>query len=83
MPRPRTSPQQIDRAIRLSALLVAARQQAPMSQEALARQADVSLDTLRRFEQEHTVSPSFFFVAALASSLDLSLDDVAEATRRR
>jgi transcriptional regulator with XRE-family HTH domain len=48
-----------------------------LSQEQLARQAEVSVDTLRRIEQHRTAAPSFFLVAALAARLQLSLDELA------
>jgi UDP-N-acetylmuramyl pentapeptide synthase len=39
--------------------------------------AEVRLDTLRKIERGVVASPNFFFVAAVALELGLSLDDVA------
>jgi transcriptional regulator with XRE-family HTH domain len=80
MGRPRTDDRQRLRAQRLGRLLAASREQQGLSQEQLAQSADVSLDTLRKVEQHRIAGPSFFIVAALASPLDLSLDDLSTAT---
>lgn len=80
MARPRIDERQRTRAQRLGRLLADSRQQLSLSQEQLARSADVSVDTLRSVEQHRTVAPSFFLVAALASPLDLSLDELAKNT---
>jgi transcriptional regulator with XRE-family HTH domain len=77
MGRPRVDDSQRARAQRLGRRLTQSREQRNLSQEQLARQADVSIDTLRSVEQHRTAAPSFFFVAALASSLHLSLDELA------
>lgn len=78
MGRPRADEHQRARAQRLGRLLAETREQLSLSQEQLARIADVSVDTLRTVEQYRTVAPSFFLVAALANPLDLSLDELAK-----
>lgn len=80
MGRPRVDERQRARAQRLGRLLADSRQQQNFSQEHLARSAKVSVDTLRGIEQHRTAAPSFFLVAALAGPLDLSLDELAQAT---
>jgi transcriptional regulator with XRE-family HTH domain len=79
MGRPRIDEYQRARAQRLGRRLAERREQQSLSQEQLARSADVSVDTLRSVEQHRSVAPSFFFVAAIAGPLDLSLDDLAKA----
>ena len=80
MGRPKADEHQRERAQRLGRLLAETREQLSLSQEQLARSADVSVDTLRRVEQHRTVAPSFFLVAALANPLDISLDELAKTT---
>lgn len=79
MGRPRVNEHQRARAQRLGRLLANSREQRSLSQEQLARSAEVSVDTLRSVEQHRTTAPSFFLVAALADPLDLSLDELAKA----
>jgi transcriptional regulator with XRE-family HTH domain len=83
MARPRIDGGQRRRAERLGRLLANSRARKKLSQEQLARSADVSVDTLRRLEQHRTVDPSFFLIAALAAPLDLSLDQIAGDTGDR
>lgn len=78
MGRPRIEEHQRARAQRLGRLLADSRQQLSLSQEQLARGAEVSVDTLRSVEQHRISAPSFFLVAALAGPLDLSLDELAK-----
>jgi len=47
-----------------------------LSQQALGRLAAVDLDTLRRVEQGRVASPGFFFVGAVARTLNVPLDEV-------
>jgi len=47
------------------------------SAAAVALQAGISLDTLRKIERGAIASPAFFTVAALARALELSLDELA------
>ncbi|MEU5553730.1 MULTISPECIES: helix-turn-helix domain-containing protein [unclassified Micromonospora] len=47
------------------------------SAAAVALQAGISLDTLRKIERGAIASPAYFTVAALARVLGLSLDDLA------
>jgi transcriptional regulator with XRE-family HTH domain len=79
MGRPRVDDRQRARAQRLGRRLTDSREQRNLSQEQLAREADVSIDTLRSVEQHRTAAPSFFLVAALAAPLQLSLDELARA----
>ena len=48
-----------------------------LSAERLARDADVSVDTVRRIERGLIPNPGFFTVAALARVLGITLDDLA------
>lgn len=80
MGRPRIDNHQRVRAQRLGRVLANSREQRSLSQEQLARSAEVSVDTLRSVEQHRTTSPSFFLIAALAAPLDLSLDEIAKRT---
>lgn len=79
MARPSIDQHQRDRAQRLAGQLAASRERQGLSQEQLARSADVPLDTLRKVEQHRIAGPSFFLVAALARPLDVSLDELATA----
>lgn len=47
------------------------------SAAAVALQAGISLDTLRKIERGAIAAPSFFTLAALARVLGLSLDELA------
>ena len=78
MPRRKLDARQRARAQRLGSFLAESRVASGLSQEGLARSADVSVDTLRSVEQHRTSEPSFFLIAALAHPLDLSLDRVAK-----
>jgi transcriptional regulator with XRE-family HTH domain len=76
MGRPQVDERERERAERLGRLLADRRRQQSLSQAELARRARVSLDTLRSVEQHRIAAPSFYLVAALAGSLDLSLDQL-------
>ncbi len=80
MARPPVDERQRARAQRLGRVLARARKQQSLSQVQLALSAEVSVDTLRSVEQHRIAAPSFFLVAALVGPLDLSLDELAEAT---
>jgi transcriptional regulator with XRE-family HTH domain len=82
MGRPRLDDRQRARAERLGRLLADKREQQSLSQEELARRAELSVDTLRSVEQHRTAAPSFFLVAALTGALNVSLDELAKATER-
>ncbi|MEV8513209.1 helix-turn-helix transcriptional regulator [Dactylosporangium sp. NPDC051484] len=66
------------RGLVLGRLLQEAR--GPRSAAAVALEAGISLDTLRKIERGAIVTPAFFTVAALARVLDLDLSRLAEAT---
>jgi DNA-binding XRE family transcriptional regulator len=83
MPRRKLDGRQRARAKRLGEHLARSRTKRGLSQEALARSVDVSVDTLRSVEQHRTAEPSFFLVAALARPLGLSLDDIARTAEPR
>lgn len=59
---------------RIADLLYLAREQAGLSREALAREAGVSMETIRAIERGRTPTPAFYTVACIARSLGLSLD---------
>lgn len=64
----------------LARLIQAARRKKDRTQQELAEEADISLDTLRAIEAGRSASPSFFTVAALARALDVRLDEFARQT---
>lgn len=49
------------------------------SAAAVAYEAGISLDTLRKIERGAIATPAFFTVAALAKALGLDLSELAEA----
>jgi len=71
---PLTSEQR-DRGKALGQILRAAR--GPRSAAAVAAEAGISLDTLRKIERGAIAAPAFFTVAALARVLDLDLTTLA------
>ena len=75
MVRPPLSPEERARGERLGDLLRRARGERSMTQ--VAALSGVPVETLRKIESGRVPTPAFFTVAALASSLDLSLDVVA------
>ncbi|GAA0628892.1 helix-turn-helix transcriptional regulator [Streptomyces crystallinus] len=77
MVRTPLTPEERERGERLGALLRVARGGRSMSEVAAA--AGLSAETLRKIETGRAPTPAFFTVAALASVLGLSLDEVAGA----
>lgn len=67
--------EQRDRGKALGQVLRAAR--GPRSAAAVAHEAGISLDTLRKIERGAIAAPAFFTVAALARVLDLDLGALA------
>lgn len=67
--------EQRDRGKALGQVLRAAR--GPRSAAAVAHEAGISLDTLRKIERGAIAAPAFFTVAALAQVLDLDLAALA------
>jgi transcriptional regulator with XRE-family HTH domain len=67
--------EQRDRGRALGQVLRAAR--GPRSAAAVAHEAGISLDTLRKIERGAIAAPTFFTVAAIARTLDLDLADLA------
>ncbi|MDE3724079.1 MULTISPECIES: helix-turn-helix domain-containing protein [Nocardiopsis] len=65
---------QIERGRLLGGLLRRARADRTMVD--VARQAGISVETLRKIEGGRIPTPAFFTVAAIAAALDLSLDDL-------
>jgi len=53
------------------------------SASALASSSGVNLDTWRKLEQGEVPTPGFFLVANIADALEVSLDDLVTAARRR
>jgi transcriptional regulator with XRE-family HTH domain len=68
-------PWEIERGRRLGAILRAARGLATMSETAAS--AGISVETLRKIETGRIPTPAFFTVAALATALGLSLDELS------
>lgn len=79
MPRHATTLEQRARGEALAMTLSQHRRARGLTQEQLARDADVSLDTLRALEAKRTAAPSFFLVTDLSRVLAVSLDDVAQS----
>ncbi|MFI1968791.1 transcriptional regulator [Streptomyces cinnamoneus] len=77
MVRTPLTPWERQRGERLGALLRAAR--GKRSMVAVAADAGLSPETLRKIETGRAPTPAFFTVAALASVLGISLDDIAAA----
>jgi transcriptional regulator with XRE-family HTH domain len=71
------TPWERHRGERFGAMLRQARGERSMVEVAAA--AGVSAETLRKIETGRAPTPAFFTVAALASALDLSLDELAAA----
>ncbi|GAB2613090.1 helix-turn-helix transcriptional regulator [Streptomyces capparidis] len=71
------TPWERERGERLGVLLRRARGERTMVEVAAA--AGLSAETLRKIETGRAPTPAFFTVAALASALGLSLDEVASA----
>lgn len=68
------TPAEVERGVRLGALLRRARGTRSMLEVAL--DARVSPETLRKIESGRVATPAFTTVAAIAAVLDLSLDAV-------
>ncbi|MFE9251639.1 helix-turn-helix domain-containing protein [Streptomyces sp. NPDC007088] len=77
MVRTPLTPAERARGERLGRLLREAR--GARSMTAVAAEAGVSAETLRKIETGRAPAPAFFTVAALAAALGLSLDAVNEA----
>ncbi|ONK11499.1 helix-turn-helix transcriptional regulator [Streptomyces sp. MP131-18] len=74
MVRTPLTPEERERGCRLGALLRQARGAHSMGE--IAARAGISVETLRKIETGRAPTPAFFTVAALASALGLSLDEV-------
>lgn len=66
----------------LASRLTQARRASGRSAEAVARGAGISVETVRSIEKGRTATPEFFTVAALATELGLSLDELYTLTRQ-
>ena len=75
MVRPPLTPEERARGERLGELLRRAR--GPRSLGEIAVRAGIPVETLRKIESGRVPTPAFFTVAALATALDLSLDELA------
>lgn len=69
------TPGEVDRGRRLGAVLRTARGDRSMGQVALS--AGISVETLRKIETGRIPTPAFFTIAALATELSLSMDELA------
>ncbi|MBQ0954222.1 helix-turn-helix domain-containing protein [Streptomyces sp. RK76] len=76
MPRRRLDADSQRRGQRLVSRLTHARRSSGRSAEAVARSAGISVETVRSIEKGRTITPEFFTVAALATELGLSLDEL-------
>jgi transcriptional regulator with XRE-family HTH domain len=77
MPRTKVTAAEKLRGEALAGLLSRARERRAKTQQALADEASIALDTLRAIEAGRSASPAFFTVAAIALALDVRLDDLA------
>ncbi len=77
MVRPPLTAAERERGRRLGALLRTARGSRSPAQ--IAAVSGVSLEALRKIESGRVPTPAFFTVAALASALDVPLDDLVAA----
>jgi transcriptional regulator with XRE-family HTH domain len=75
MVRPPLSPDERARGERLGLLLREAR--GPRSMAEIAARSGVPAETLRKIETGRIATPAFFTVAALATALGLSLEQIA------
>ncbi|NUU18125.1 helix-turn-helix transcriptional regulator [Cellulomonas humilata] len=73
------SPAEVERGERLGALLRQARADRSMVEVALT--AGISPETLRKIETGRIPTPSFSTIAAIATALGISLDEVWAAIR--
>ncbi|MFI0714067.1 helix-turn-helix domain-containing protein [Streptomyces inhibens] len=76
MSRRRLDPAAQRRGQVLASRLTQARRASGRSAEAVARSAGISVETVRSIEKGRTSTPEFFTVAALATELGLSLDEL-------
>jgi transcriptional regulator with XRE-family HTH domain len=76
MVRPPLSHLEHERGERLGMLLRAAR--GPRSMAEIAAISGVPAETLRKIETGRIATPAFFTVAALATALGLSLEEIAQ-----
>ncbi|MGW7337786.1 helix-turn-helix domain-containing protein [Streptomyces sp. NPDC054808] len=74
MVRTPLTPEERERGEQLGRLLRAARGERSMT--AVAAEAGVSAETLRKIETGRAPTPAFFTVAALAGALGLSMDEL-------
>ena len=83
MPRKPLGVSQRDAGCELARRIGVARKERNWTQEALARESGVSIDTVRKLERCAIPSPGVFVIArlakALATSLDTLLDGLADA----
>ncbi|MGW0368015.1 helix-turn-helix domain-containing protein [Streptomyces coeruleorubidus] len=75
MVRTPLTPEERERGERLGRLLRAARGDRSMAE--VAARAGISPETLRKIETGRAPTPAFFTVAALAGTLELSMDELA------
>nr|WP_030848712.1 helix-turn-helix transcriptional regulator [Streptomyces griseus] len=81
MSRRRLDPAAQLRGQRLASRLTQVRRASGRSAEAVARSAGISVETVRSIEKGRTATPEFFTVAALATELGLSLDELYSNVR--
>jgi DNA-binding XRE family transcriptional regulator len=78
-----TSPGDLARGRRLGLAIKAHRERLQLTQQQLAQRAGVSYGTVRKIEGEGIHHPGFFTVVDIARVLDLPLENLATAPRRR
>jgi transcriptional regulator with XRE-family HTH domain len=77
MARTPHTPEQLAEGRKLAASLRLARQRQNEAQAQLATHSGISIDTIRKLEQDGITAPSFVTVARLARQLQLPLDVLA------
>ena len=78
MVRPPLSPEERARGERLGKILREAR--GPRSMTEIAAASGVPVETLRKIETGRIATPAFFTIAALATALGLSLEEIVRHT---
>jgi transcriptional regulator with XRE-family HTH domain len=79
MPRRRLSQEEKARGHRLATTLREARVVARKSREDVARQTDLSAETIRRIENRQVPNPGFFTVLAIAENLRIPFSKLRAA----
>jgi transcriptional regulator with XRE-family HTH domain len=84
MPRPRDTEAAKERGAELGRKVRQKRKDAEMPVEMVAVRARVSVDYLRRIEQGRVANPGVFTVSAIASAIEVGIDElISQASPRQ